>query len=159
MAVISNTAQGLGQPARGTCLSSLGTTAVALAYSNGLTTTYNSLVVPSFGTHVALSVYAAAADLDKPTATLWLKVPTEASNPNRNWPIDLIAGTGMGPGDRELWFPETGVSLNAPNQRFQGDGAYTGEPVLVPLQGADEITCTSIDLPSNSVLVARFVSA
>lgn len=159
MAVISNTAQGLGQPSRGTCLSSLGTTAVALAYKQGLNITYNSLLVPSFGTHVALSVFAATTSSAKPTANLWLKIPTEASNPNRNWPIDLVAGTGMGPGDRELWFPETGVSLNAPNQRFGNTGAYTGEPLLVSLQGADEITCTLIDLPANSVLVARFVSA
>lgn len=158
MAVITNTAQGLGQPSRGTCLSSLGTTAIALAYNTGSGTQRNSLYVPSFGTHVALNLYSTGTTSAASNLTLWARVPAEARNPSRNWPIDLVAGTGMGPGDAELWFPLGTLTIPGPTERFGSSAAYVGDVETVSLLGAEEITTTAGTLAAGQVLVARFIS-
>lgn len=158
MAVITNTAQGLGQPSRGTCLSSLGTTAIALAYNAGSGTQRNSLYVPSFGTHVALNIYSSGSTSGVSNLNLWARVPAEARNPSRNWPIDLVAGTGMGPGDAELWFPLDTLTITGPDAKFGSSSAFVGPVETVSLLGAEEITTTAGNLAVGQVLVARFIS-
>ena len=86
MAVVVNTAQGIGQPIRGTCLTSLGSTGIVAAFWNGSAVEHNTLIVPEFGTSVELTVYSTLANPPVTLARAWGEAPQEIANPLRNWP-------------------------------------------------------------------------
>ena len=160
MAVIANTAQGIGQPIRGTCLTSLGSTGVVAAYYAGGKTESNDLIVPEFGTHLELTLVAkSTASVSQITGIkVWARVPAEGANPSRNWPIDYGTGFGMGPSNAEFWvLLDANLTLTAPSHQLAAGYAKVGTSSLVPLRGAAEIR-VSCTLPGDTALVlARFV--
>jgi hypothetical protein len=162
MAVIVNTAQGIGQPIRGTCLTSLGSTGIVAAWYADAKQQSNFLVVPEFGTHLELTLVAKSTATSPPAVNgikIWGLVPAEGANPSRNWPVDYHADFGMGPNNAEIWvLLDHNLSLAAPTHVFAAGDAKVGVSSLVALRGASEIK-VSCTLPTDgSVLVlARFV--
>lgn len=157
MAIVTNTIQGVGQPTRGTSLSSLGSTGIVLAANDTGVTVRNTLVVP-FGTRVILNLVAeSTSNTALSGLQIWGRAFTVADNPSRHWPVDYVTGTGMGPGDRELWVPLGAVTVPAPNLQYEG-GAYVGLSVEVDLQGVEEIAAPEATPAAGTVLMARFAS-
>lgn len=156
MAVIVNTAQGIGQPIRGTCLTSLGSTGIVAAFWNGVSIEHNTLVVPEFGTSLELTVYSTLAS---PTVTLtraWAQVPSEAPNPLRNWPEDVSSALATG---NKLW-----VQLQT--KTFSGYALVPGSstvhaslPQDLPIRGATQILLEVSGITAtNTVVCCRFVN-
>ncbi len=162
MAVISNTAQGIGQPIRGTCLTSLGSTGIVAAWYSNSSQQYNDLIVPEFGTHLELTLVcqSTATGAALSNIKVWGRVPAEGANPSRNWPADYGSNFGMGPSNAELWVVlNEALTLGAPTHQFEANNAKIGKSELVALRGAAEIRI-SATLPTNGshLIVARFVN-
>lgn len=161
MAVITNTAQGIGQPIRGTTLTSLGSTGIVAAYWDGAATAYHDITVPEFGTKLALNQVAKTAETAGALANVkvWGRVPAESRNPQRNWPVDYDTGFAMGPNGAEIWIPLTvTLSIPAADQTLTGLGAKAGLAAFVDLQGVAEVRLDGITLTAGKIVVARFVN-
>lgn len=160
MAVITNTAHGIGQPIRGTCLTSLGSTGVVAAWYADSKQQSNDIIVPEFGTHLELTLVAKSSATGAAVngVKVWGRVPAEGKNALRNWPVDYHAEFGMGPGDAEIWILlADSLNLAAPTHVFDAVDAKVGVSSLIALRGAAEVR-VSCTLPDDSMLVlARFV--
>ena len=162
MAVITNTAHGIGQPIRGTCLTSLGSTGIVAAWRGASATESHDIVVPEFGTHLELTLVAkssASSPQQVSSVKVWGRVPAEGKNAQRNWPVDYAADFGIGPNSAEIWVVlNDNLTLAAPTHQIAAGNGKVGVSSLVPLRGAAEVR-VSCTLPANgSVLVlARFV--
>lgn len=156
MALIANTIQGVGQPTRGTALSSLGSTGLVFAWNTGLGTQTNNLL-KNFGTVLRLNLVA-QSPVASERVTIWGRVPSIGPNPDRNWPVDYVESLGSGPSDRELWIPLGTVDVPTANSRYQNQGPYVGTSISLDLEGVDEVAVVDVDLPASSVLMARFTS-
>ena len=156
MAVVVNTAQGIGQPIRGTCLTSLGSTGIVAAFWNGSAVEHNTLIVPEFGTSVELTVYST---LPSPTVTLaraWGEAPQEIANPLRNWPQDINPALAT---DGKLWVQIAGTTLGNYALAPGSSTVRVSRASKMGIQGCARITLETTGInATNTVVVARFVN-
>lgn len=157
MAVIIHTAQGIGQPIRGTCLTSLGTTGIVASWHDGTNPVHDELVVPEFGTHLELT-YIAKNSVASPTTLsvkVWGEVPeADAADVRRRWPKDVGGQDYAQEGGLFVVLGE--VTLAAPAHRKAGAGPKIGLSSTVPLRGVVGIVLEAT-VPADHLILARFV--
>jgi len=157
MAVIVHTAQGLGQPIRGTCLTSLGTTGIVASWHDGTSAVHDELVVPEFGTHAELTYLCknSVASPSNLTVKVWGEVPeADAADMRRRWPQDIGGADFIQAGG--LYLLLDSVVLDAPSHRKGGAGSKLSASKIVPLRGAVGVTLEAT-VPADHLVLARFV--